>query len=177
MFEQDNEKKDPTIQENPEKITQAIEELKQLAEQDPFEFYKIMAVFFDNQDLSPNINWVELLPNEGSRINQVFINGREHRVVVQEPFNYPTPEDEVSPLGEEYLEERNYRKEYDNYHSSPEQRKNRGKRVAARRLMIKLGRARKGDGKDIDHKDSNPKNNSQSNLRVRNKSANRADND
>ena len=177
LFEQDNEKKDPTIQENPEKITQAIEELKQLAEQDPFEFYKIMAVFFDNQDLSPNINWVELLPNEGSRINQVFINGREHRVVVQEPFNYPTPEDEVSPLGEEYLEERNYRKEYDNYHSSPEQRKNRGKRVAARRLMIKLGRAHKGDGKDVDHKDSNPKNNSQSNLRVRNKSANRADND
>ena len=43
--------------------------------------------------------------------------------------------------------------------------------------MIKLGRAHKGDGKDVDHKDSNPKNNSQSNLRVRNKSANRADND
>ena len=178
LVEQENEEKDPTIEENPEKITQALEELKQLAEQDPLELYKILAIFFDNQDLSPNINWVDLLPNEGSRINQVFINGREHRVVVQEPFNYPTPEDEVSPLGEEYLEEkRNYRKEYDNYHSSPEQRKNRGKRVAARRLMIKLGRAHKGDGKDVDHKDSNPKNNSESNLRVRSKSANRADND
>jgi len=31
-------------------------------------------------------------------------------------------------------------------------------------------------GKDIDHKDKNPKNNSRSNLRVRSKSSNRADN-
>jgi hypothetical protein len=151
--------------------------MNQLAKEDPMELFRILAVFFDYQDMSPYIDWVDLLPNEGSRINQVFINGVEHRVVVQDPFNYPTPDEEVSPLGEEYLEEkRNYRKEYDNYHSKPEQRKNRSKRVQARRLMMKLGRVKKGDGNDVDHKDGNPKNNGKHNLRVRSKSANRADN-
>jgi hypothetical protein len=43
--------------------------------------------------------------------------------------------------------------------------------------MMKLGKVRKGDGKDVDHKDGNPKNNGKHNLRVRSKSANRADND
>ena len=45
------------------------------------------------------------------------------------------------------------------------------------RLMKRLGRIRKGDGRDVDHKDGNPKNNGKHNLRVRSKSANRADND
>ena len=35
------------------------------------------------------------------------------------------------------------------------------------------GRVRKGDGKDIDHKDGNPRNNSRKNLRVTSKSYNR----
>ena len=42
--------------------------------------------------------------------------------------------------------------------------------------MQKLGKVKKGDGNDVDHKDGNPKNNSRSNLRVRDKSSNRADN-
>ena len=41
---------------------------------------------------------------------------------------------------------RNYRKEYDNYHSKPKQKKNRAKRNAARATMEKAGRVRKGDG-------------------------------
>jgi hypothetical protein len=35
------------------------------------------------------------------------------------------------------------------------------------------GKVRKGDGKDIDHKDGNPRNNRASNLRVMSKGLNR----
>ena len=38
------------------------------------------------------------------------------------------------------------------YNSSPEQKKRRAQRNAARRLMEKEGKVRKGDGKDVDHK-------------------------
>jgi len=75
------------------------------------------------------------------------------------------------------LEKRNYRKEYDNYHSKPEQRANRSKRVLARRKLEKEGRVKKGDGKDVDHKDGNPQNNSDKNLRVLSKSKNRSMNE
>ena len=75
------------------------------------------------------------------------------------------------------LEKRNYRKEYDNYHAKPEQRKNRSKRVLARRKMEKKGRVHKGDGKDVDHKNGNPKDNSDDNLRVISKSKNRSMNE
>ena len=69
---------------------------------------------------------------------------------------------------------RNYRKEYDNYHKRPEQKKRRAARNKARRRMTLLGSVRKGDGKDVDHKDGNPTNNSRSNLRVKSKSSNRS---
>jgi hypothetical protein len=75
------------------------------------------------------------------------------------------------------LEKRNYRKEYDNYHAKPEQRENRSKRVLARRKMEKKGRVHKGDGKDVDHKNGNPKDNSDDNLRVLPKSKNRSMNE
>ena len=39
---------------------------------------------------------------------------------------------------------------------------------------MKAGRVKKGDGKDVDHKDGNPRNNSAKNLRVTSKSKNRA---
>jgi hypothetical protein len=70
---------------------------------------------------------------------------------------------------------RNYKKEYDNYHSKPEQKKDRAGRNGARILMKK----KHGNsllGKDIDHKDRNPRNNSMSNLRIQSKSANRSRN-
>lgn len=71
---------------------------------------------------------------------------------------------------------RDYKKEYKDYHSKPEQKRRRAARNAARRKMEKEGRVRKGDGKDVDHKDRNPKNNSKSNLRVQSKSKNRGRN-
>jgi len=74
------------------------------------------------------------------------------------------------------MAKRNYRKEYDNYHSKPEQKKRRAGRNTARRRMTKLGMASKGDGKDVDHRDRNPQNNSPGNLRMQSKSRNRARN-
>ena len=87
--------------------------------------------------------------------------------------------DGLSILEEQFSleEKRNYRKEYDNYHAKPEQRKNRSKRVLARRKMEEKGRVHKGDGKDVDHKNGNPKDNSDDNLRVLPKSKNRSMNE
>jgi hypothetical protein len=49
---------------------------------------------------------------------------------------------------------RDYKKEYDTYHSSSEQKKNRSKRNAARKEMVKEGRVVKGDDMEVDHKTS-----------------------
>lgn len=69
---------------------------------------------------------------------------------------------------------RNYRKEYDDYHKRPEQKKNRASRNGARRRMKKILGKKAVEGKDIDHKDGNPRNNSRSNLRVLSKKKNRS---
>jgi len=67
---------------------------------------------------------------------------------------------------------RNYRKEYDNFHSKPEQRKKRSSRNKARRKLTKAGVS--VAGKDVHHKDGNPKNNSRKNLTTTSKSRNRS---
>ena len=69
---------------------------------------------------------------------------------------------------------RNYKREYE-WHASPEQKKARASRNAARRELMAEGRVRKGDGKDVDHKNKNAMDNRRANLRVRSKSANRRD--
>ena len=67
---------------------------------------------------------------------------------------------------------RNYRKEYDIYHSKPAQRKARSSRVMARRKMAEAGLVKKGDGKDVHHTTGNPLNNSK--LAVKPASQNRS---
>ena len=71
---------------------------------------------------------------------------------------------------------RDYKKEYENYHKKPEQRRRNDARKAARRLMVKKHGKAKLAGKDIDHKDRNPRNNAQSNLRIQSKKVNRGRN-
>jgi hypothetical protein len=61
---------------------------------------------------------------------------------------------------------RDYAKEYRDYHSRPEQRRNRSNRNKARRLMIKQRGKGAVDGHDIDHVDGNPMNNSLENLKI-----------
>ena len=69
---------------------------------------------------------------------------------------------------------RNYKGEYANYQSSEEQKKKRASRNAARRKMAAVGKVKKGDGKDVTHRDGNPRNNSSKNLGVLSKSKNRS---
>ena len=73
------------------------------------------------------------------------------------------------------MADRNYDKEYKDYHGKPEQIKRRAARNKARRHLEREGRVHKGDGKEVDHKDHNPLNNSPANIRVRDRSANRRD--
>jgi len=69
---------------------------------------------------------------------------------------------------------RDYRKEYDNYHGKPAQRKKRAARNAARSKLEKSGRVKPGSNMDVHHLDGNPLNNSPKNLRVMHQSRNRS---
>lgn len=62
--------------------------------------------------------------------------------------------------------------EYQKFQSSTKAKKDRSARNSARRSALKSGRVHKHDGKVIDHKDSNPRDNRPNNLRVMSKSVN-----
>lgn len=68
---------------------------------------------------------------------------------------------------------RNYKQEYDRYHSKDDQIKNRASRNKARRAVAKAKGKSAVKGKDVDHKDGNPQNNSLANLRLQSKHVNR----
>lgn len=72
---------------------------------------------------------------------------------------------------------RNYKKEYAEYHSRPEQIKNRAARNAARREVEKRVGTAALKGKDVDHKRPLARggSNAASNLRVRSVHSNRGD--
>ena len=53
------------------------------------------------------------------------------------------------PSSKNYI--RNYDEEYKRYHKSPKQKKRRAQRNKSRGEAVKAGRARLGDGKDVDH--------------------------
>jgi hypothetical protein len=69
--------------------------------------------------------------------------------------------------------QRNYRKEYLATQGTAKGKKDRAARNAARNAAIKAGKVRKGDGREIDHINHNPRDNSPSNLRVVDKKTNR----
>ncbi len=69
---------------------------------------------------------------------------------------------------------RDYKSEYANYHSSEKQKKNRASRNAARRSMERSGRVKKGDGKDVTHRNGDPRDNSAKNRGVLSASKNRS---
>lgn len=71
---------------------------------------------------------------------------------------------------------RDYKAEYNNYHSKPDQKKRRAGRNQARRIMERAGRVKKGDGKDVDHRNRNPKVNTLRNLRIQSPAQNRSRN-
>ena len=69
---------------------------------------------------------------------------------------------------------RDYEREYSRFQSSKQAKRDRASRNRARRQAEREGRVHKGDGKEIDHIDSNPRNNSNSNLRLVSRRTNRA---
>ncbi len=70
---------------------------------------------------------------------------------------------------------RNYKKEYEKYAGTEKAKKDRAARNKARAYMVKNGKTRKGDPREVDHKNKNPLDNSPDNIRMRDKSANRRD--
>ena len=62
---------------------------------------------------------------------------------------------------------RNYRKEYDEYHAKPVQKKRRASRNTANK------RLKPPKGKEVHHKNGNPRDNRRSNLAVISKTKNR----
>ena len=67
---------------------------------------------------------------------------------------------------------RNYQREYAIEPKS--RRKERANRNLARRIMMRKGKVKKGDGKDVNHRNGNPRDNSTKNLSVTTKRANRS---
>ncbi len=67
---------------------------------------------------------------------------------------------------------RNYKNEYANYHSRPEQKRNRASRNAARKIAKQNGMWTKG--KDVSHLNGNPLDNRPKNLTVKTASQNRS---
>ena len=69
---------------------------------------------------------------------------------------------------------RNYGSEYKRYQKQSTQKKNRASRNAARNLLMQQGKVTKGDGKDVAHRNGNPRDNRPKNLAVSSKRANRS---
>jgi hypothetical protein len=70
---------------------------------------------------------------------------------------------------------RDYKKEYNEYHKKPEQRRRNDGRKQARRNMVRIHGKGKLAGKDVDHKNGNARDNRPSNLKIRSVKANRGD--
>jgi len=68
--------------------------------------------------------------------------------------------------------QRNYKDEYESYHKK--HLKDNNARHRARYAAEKAGKVSRGDGKEIDHKNNNPRDNSSGNTRVMTRKANRS---
>jgi len=101
----------------------------------------------------------------------VVVEGVEGEIVRKGTnyLSYMTEDGKVHKAWLHQIEERNYRKEYDNYQGQPEQIARRSSRNKARRVM--------GDktkiGMDVGHRDNNPLNNDPKNLKNETPSKNR----
>ena len=135
-------------------------------------------------NVSPNIvsfsgvNLKDFASKESNgEVTALYIHGIRKNIAIEKEVDYEKLMSEhYANIGKKFLAEakkRDYTKDTE-YESSPKQRHNRVERVLARRFMEKRGLVHKGDGKDVDHKDGDPTNNSPKNLRVMSKSKNRA---
>jgi uncharacterized membrane protein (UPF0127 family)/nicotinic acid mononucleotide adenylyltransferase len=116
------------------------------------------------------------LTDNGKKRNSMGASGRaKDRAAKYSKSNKPSDYEYNKKTNRATLkDERDYRKEYANYQGKPEQVERRSSRNKARRKLEAQGRVRRGDGKDVDHKNRNPLNNGDGNLRVRKKEHNRS---
>lgn len=77
------------------------------------------------------------------------------------------------PSGKNYVRDYSLRGE-GKYDKSPKRMADNRARKKARYVMEELGKARRGDGKDVDHKNGNPRDNSKKNLRILARAKNRS---
>jgi predicted SprT family Zn-dependent metalloprotease len=80
---------------------------------------------------------------------------------------------QLMPEPKEKKMPRNYRKEYDTYHGTDEQIENRSSRNKARRKVAATKGKAAVKGKEVDHKNGNPKDNKTKNLQLMSRRANR----
>lgn len=177
---------DPQSQHDREKY---LNEAEQWIGDDPIKLMFFLDVDIDEIS-TPNVDFTDFAENNSGLYNTIIINGKEIEIPVQKDMDISKLEvpnglndDSIENyMKESYiqralnflLEKRNYRKEYDNYQGRSDQIEKRSSRNKARRLLKKMGRVKDGDGKDVDHKNGNPKDNSVKNLRVTSKSHNRS---
>jgi hypothetical protein len=142
-----------------------------LIAENEFEFvYSINLNAIKKEDSNISYNFMTVKGKEIKIPVSVFTDPNDHSTSYEKPEYPKADEVRVSPM----KEERDYKKEYKDYHGKPKQISNRSKRVTARRRLEKEGRVKKGDGKDVHHKNGNPQDNSSSNLQVMGASKNRA---
>ena len=114
----------------------------------------IKSKFKRNKNYKPSKSELETLTKIGQEVKK------------KDPSAYKKAEAKAKSMKEEteIEEDRDYKKEYENYHSDPEQIKRRAKRNEARR-SLKNSKKLTSD-KDVHHKDNNPMNNDKSNLSI-----------
>ena len=170
-------------------VEQYLKEAEEYIGNDPAKLMTFLGVDVDQLSTS-TVDMTDFAQTDSGLYNTIVINGKEIDIPVQKDMDISKLEvpnglndDSIENyMKESYiqralnflLEKRNYRKEYDNYQGRSDQIEKRSSRNKARRLLKKMGRVRAGDGKDVDHKNGNPKDNSVKNLRVTSKSHNRS---
>ena len=148
------------------------------------EFYRnnmdvLIGQVVQNLNFSLSGNMEEVI--EDKLENTITIAGKEVKIPVTGQVPEPESLTDIDESFMNFLEQddpskRDYKREYRLFHGKAKQRKKRSNRVLARRKMEKKGKVRKGDGKDVDHRDGNALNNGDNNLRVQSKKKNRARN-
>jgi hypothetical protein len=68
---------------------------------------------------------------------------------------------------------RDYKREYAATHGTAKGKKDRASRNKARREMMRKGLVHKGDGKEVDHKNMNPRDDRRGNLQILSRHKNR----
>lgn len=182
---------------------QLFEQLKEMIGGDPIALMQFLQIEPAEVGI-PNIDVTDFAKQESGLYNTIYINGKEYDIPVEQDIDYndtsefdkmQTDAEETNAMMQQQQQKENhinialtflaertkynkatgrdYKAEY-KWQGTKEQKKRRAKRNKIRRKLLRSGRVKKHDGKDIDHKNGNPHDNSSSNIRVVSKEYNRS---